>query len=288
MGVLAVPRRAARSSRRAVHGISYRRQPSFGRPTSQACTFAQLESPEYAEWCRRLELPVLHHRKTWEWCFILRVLERADMLRPGRTGLGFGVGREPITAYAANQGCEVLATDAPAEGVRSDAWRETGQLAEHLGDLNYGELCPVEVFTHNVSFRPVDMRAVPDDLGTFDFTWSSCAMEHLGDLDAGLDFFERQLDCLKPGGIGVHTTEFNVDPYGPTLAEGHTVIYQRGHLESLTRRMRKQGHRMKSTFALGDTAEDLHVDVAPFTNVHIRIKTYNFVHTSFGLVVRKR
>ena len=61
MGVLAVPRRAARSSRRAVHGISYRRQPSFGRPTSQACTFAQLESPEYAEWCRRLEAQDVPH-----------------------------------------------------------------------------------------------------------------------------------------------------------------------------------------------------------------------------------
>lgn len=44
---------------------------------------------------------------------------------------------------------------------------------------------------------------------------------------------------------------------------------------------------MKTTFALGTTPEDLHVDIEPYTNVHIRTETYNIVHTSFGLVVQK-
>lgn len=288
MELLALPGRAVRSSRRALRGISYRRQPTFADPISQACTFQQIASPEYAEWCRRLELPVLKHRKMWEWCFILQVLERAGMLRSGRTGLGFGVGHEPITAYVANEGCEILATDLPAEGSRADAWRETGQHAEELGDLNYGALCPAEVFNRNVSFRPVDMREIPKDLGEHDFTWSSCAMEHLGTLEAGLHFFEEQLDCLKPGGVGVHTTEFNVDPDGATLSDGHTVLYRRADLERFVEEMRKRGHHMRATFALGTRSEDLHVDIEPYTDVHIRVETYNFIHTSFGLVIRKK
>ncbi len=36
-----------------------------------------------------------------------------------------------------------------------------------------------------VQYRYVDMSEIPDDLTGFDFTWSSCAFEHLGDLAAG-------------------------------------------------------------------------------------------------------
>ncbi len=287
MDVLSAPGRVARLSWRATHGISYRRVPTMQHPISQACSFGQIESPEYAEWCRRLQLPVLKHRKLWEWCYILQVLESADMFRPGRVGLGFGVGREPITPYAASQGCKIVATDLPAAESKSEEWRDTGQHADRLADLNEEGLCPPDVFERSVTFRPVNMREIPADLNSFDFTWSSCALEHLGSLQGGIDFFENQLACLKPGGIGVHTTEFNVDPDGPTLSDGHTVLYQRKQLEELTARLRKQGHRMKTTFALGTTPEDLHVDIEPYTNVHIRTETYNIVHTSFGLVVQK-
>jgi hypothetical protein len=143
------------------------------------------------------------------------------------------------------------------------------------------------MFATLVSFRPVDMNDVPADLVDFDFTWSSCAMEHLGSLDAGLAFFERQLDCLRPGGVGVHTTEFNVASDDETVETGHTVLYRRRDLEALVYRMRKQGHHMRITFALGDHPEDLHVDMEPFTNTHIRTSTGEFAHTSFGLAVRK-
>ncbi len=288
MDLLALAGRAVRTSRRAAHGISYRREPTLARPISQPCSYGQVASPEYGEWCRRLHLPVLSHRKLWEWCYILAVLEDAGMFRPGRTGLGFGVGREPITAYAAGRGCTIVATDLPADVTKAQEWRETGQHADELEDLNAEGLCPPDVFARSVAFRAVDMRAIPADLNAFDFAWSSCAMEHLGSLAAGLEFFEDQLRCLRSGGVGVHTTEFNVAPDGPTLDAGHTVLYQRGHLEALTARLRKQGHHLKATFALGTAPEDLHVDREPYTNVHLRTETYNHVHTSFGLVVRKK
>ena len=37
--------------------------------------------------------PFMLHRKMWEWLFIAQALAERDMLRPGRVGLGFGVGR---------------------------------------------------------------------------------------------------------------------------------------------------------------------------------------------------
>jgi hypothetical protein len=281
-------RRVANVVRRSMHGVSYRTQPRLKGAISQACTYEQLRSPEYESWCDRLHVARLVHRKLWEWCYALQVLEDAGMLRPGRRGLGFGVGTEPITALLASRGCEVVATDLHAQADEAESWRATGQHADRLADLNHDELCDPEVFARAVSFRPVDMNDVPPDLTGFDFTWSSCAMEHLGSLDAGLGFLERQLECLRPGGVGVHTTEFNVSSDNATIEEGHTVLYRRADLEQLVYRMRKQGHKMRITFALGDTPEDLHVDAEPFTNTHIRTATGDFVHTSFGLVIAKR
>lgn len=208
-----------------------------------------MQSLEYVTWCETLRQPPLKHRKLWEWCYILQVLDKADMFRAGRRGLGFGVGHEPIAAYAAAQGCDIVATDLSSREARAGDWRDTGQHADRLGDLNDEGLCPTDVFERGVSFRPVDMRAIPTDPRQFDFSWSSCAMEHLGSLEGGLEFFENQVACLRPGGVGVHTTEFNVTPAGPTLETGPTVLYQRQHLE----------HQMSITFALGASAEDLHV-----------------------------
>ena len=254
MSLASLPRRAARVALRSSRGVSYRRQPRLADAISQPCTFDQVVSPEYQQWCERLGIRPLHHRKTWEWVYILQVLEQHDMLRPGRRGLGFGVGNEPIAAYAASRQVQVVATDLPMTEPRAEEWQATGEHSRQFEDLNPEGICPSDEFARNVSFREVDMRAVPDDLTAFDFNWSSCAMEHLGSLEAGVEFFERQIATLRPGGVGVHTTEYNVVPDGPTLENPLTVMYQRPHLEELTRAMRRRGHDMTITFALGDAA----------------------------------
>jgi hypothetical protein len=286
--VASLPRRLANVIKRSTHGVSYRSEPRLRGAISQGCTYAQLRSAEYRSWCDRLGEQPLVHRKLWEWVYALEVLEEAGMMQAGRRGLGFGVGTEPITAYLARHGCEIVASDLHADTDEAESWRATGQHADRIADLQRTDLCPADVFERNVSFRAVDMNDVPDDLVGFDFTWSSCAMEHLGSLEAGLQFFSRQLDCLRPGGIGVHTTEFNVASDEDTVADGGTVLYRRRDLERLVFEMRRRGHHMRITFALGDTPEDLHVDMEPFTNTHIRTQTGAFAHTSFGLVVRKR
>jgi hypothetical protein len=148
-----------------------------------------------------------------------------------------------------------------------------------------------------LSFRPVNMNTIPEDLADFDFTdpdftdpdftSSSCALEHLGDLNAGRDFVYRSLDCLKQGGVAVHTTEFTVDSNESTVSEGPTVVYRRQDIERIVDQLNTDGHEIDVTFGLGTTPEDRHIDVVPFTNTHLKVRLEEHVITGIGLAIRK-
>jgi hypothetical protein len=265
---------------------------------SQLCSQESLSSPELRAWADRLrpmwnpkgEDPrsFMLHRKRWEWLFIAEALAERSLLAPGHTGLGFGVGQEPLVALFASYGCDVVATDQPPELAESSGWTESQiEFAGGLDRLNEDGLCPADQFAAHVRYRDVDMNAIPADLRGFDFTWSSCAFEHLGSLAAGADFVMAQLDCLKPGGLGVHTTEFTVSSNDDTIAEGATVLYRRRDIEALVQRLRRAGHTIDIDYTEGTTPEDLHVDLPPYTNVHLRTTLGDYVTTSLALVIEK-
>ena len=78
---------------------------------SRLCTEQTLMSAEYQDWVEKLKEARGHlHRKVWEWCFIAQALQDNDLLRPGKTGLGFAVGQEPLTALFAQRGARIVAT----------------------------------------------------------------------------------------------------------------------------------------------------------------------------------
>jgi hypothetical protein len=231
---------------------------------------------------------VFDHRKMWEWLFICEALREAGMLQAGRRGLGFGVGREALVSVFAGMGCHLVATDLGAQRARDAVWTESNdQYAGGLAGLNEYGFCPPDEFQERVEYRDLDMNAIPDDLRDFDFTWSSCAFEHLGSLAAGMDFVVAQMQCLKPGGIAVHTTELNVSSDTDTIAEGGTVLYRKRDIEDLVRRLRADGHRIAYDFSEGRRSEDRHVDVPPFSNTHLRTKLGEYVTTSIALVIKK-
>lgn len=265
---------------------------------SQLCTYASLTSPELTYWAGQLRpmwdpdgtdpKPFLVHRKMWEWLFVCQALAERDMLRPGRRGLGFGVGREPLVALFAGRGCQLVATDLDPAHAHAAGWTEAG--GEYAGDravLNQYGFCPPDAFDERVAYRYLDMTALPEDLGRFDFTWSSCAFEHLGDLAAGLRFIEAQLDYLAPGGVAVHTTELNVSSDDRTVEAGPTVLYRRRDVAQLVARLRDAGYRIRCDLRDGDTPADRHVDRPPFTDTHLRVGFDEFVTTSLGLIVEK-
>lgn len=261
-------------------------EPSLSRPVSQACTAVQFDEPAYAGWCAAIGEPPRLHRKQWEFCYILQALETRGMLGPGRRGLGFGVGHEPLVAAMAARGCEITATDLPADAARAAFWIDTDQHASGLAGLNDRRLCPPDEFARRVRWEPADMRAVPGHLTGYDFTWSACAFEHLGSLGAGIDFVLASLACLKPGGVAVHTTEYSIHDRWRTRAHGATVVYRRRDLEALFVRAAATGFTTTANWSAGTQPLDAHVDLPPYSpDRHLKLAYRGLTITSFGLVL---
>jgi FkbM family methyltransferase len=273
-------------------GLTYPGGPSSGtqRLTSGLCTRAQLESPAFRYWIGRLGLPFQLRRKDWEFAFILQTLYERGLLVTGVRGLGFAVGEEAIPALLASMGCEVVASDLDPGDARAQAWAETAQLATSLEKLRRPAICPEDDFARLVSYRHVDMNQIPSDLRDFDFTWSSCSFEHCGSIELGLKFVESQMACLKPGGIAVHTTEFNLTSEDETIEEGVTVIFRRRDIDEMVCALEAAGHHVEPvSYVLGQTKDDQTVDIFPYTSIpHLKLLLFDrYVSTSVALIVRK-
>jgi SAM-dependent methyltransferase len=253
------------------------------------CSTSDLLHPRYYEICREIDYPPKFHRKLWEWVFIIHHLEQSGMLAQGRRGLGFGIGLERLPALFAKRGCTIVATDAPPE-IGASGWSNTGQHASALDDLRHPPIVSNEIFDQRVTHRFCDMNAITDDLNGFDFTWSSCCFEHLGDLEAGMQFVINSVEkTLKPGGIAVHTTEFNLSSNEDTIESGPTVIYRRRDIEELVRRLRDRGHEVQPFIPAPQAhALDFHVDIPPYSNIpHLKLKLWQYAATSVGLIVKR-
>jgi hypothetical protein len=187
-------------------------------------------------------------------------------------------------------GSEILASDLDVESAATAGWVGSNEHAASLGILNERNICPPDLFKQNVRFQEVDMNNfISHDLGHFDYVWSSCAFEHLGSLDHGLKFVENSMDCVKSGGLAVHTTEFNVGSNEQTHEDGGTVIYRKRDIDELVKRLRKAGHRVRVNYNFGDQPADYNVDVPPYTHdVHLKLHLMGHTTTSIGLVIRKK
>jgi len=257
---------------------------------SMACTQRQIESPTFRYWATQLrERPGMLHRKLWEWCFIVQALHERGMLRPESRGLGFAVGTEPLSALFATFGCTILASDLDPDSAERAGWVTTNQHASSLAQLNGRGICPDAQFSERVRFRQIDMRALPEDTRGFDFLWSSCALEHLGSLQQGLDFVIDAMKCLRPGGIAVHTTELNCDSDGETVETGDSVLYRKRDLHDLRVLLNERGHSVEPfDFDLGDSEADRYVDEPPYKGkTHLKLRIGKYASTSFGLILRR-
>ena len=263
--------------------------PHLDRPVSQACTQAQMESEIYKEWCKAFKEKPWLHRKQWEFVYILQCLELGDMLKPGRSGLGFGVGGEPLPALFASKGVSILGTDLDPNHARGLGWIETDQHAASKQAMNIRKLCKPDEFERLVEYRSMDMNEIDHYThGQFDFCWSACALEHLGSIDKGLKFIENSIESLRPGGLAVHTTEFNCSSNTMTLDNTSTVLFRRRDFERLGRRLARKGHQIAFNFDIGDQPADRHIDVPPYTqDPHLKIQIAEWTTTSFGLCIRK-
>lgn len=261
---------------------------SFG-TTSLLCREAHFRLPEYHRWCLELKEDPVFQRKQWEFVYILAALERAGVLKAGTRALGFGVGREVLPAVFAARGIQVTATDQALSNAISSGWVGYGQHADGLTALNHPRIVAESELRRLVAFRVADMNHIPSDLTGYDFLWSACSLEHVGTLDLALAFIERSLACLRPGGVAVHTTEFNCGSDEHTITSGATVLLRRRDLVALAQRLAAQGHVMAPLdVEPGQGFLDQWVDLPPFNqDASLRLLIERHVASSSGIIIRR-
>jgi hypothetical protein len=260
--------------------------------TSQLVTYKQMTEPVYEKWLEEMKEENYHNRKQWEYVFILQALKEHGMLREGKRGLGFGVGSEPIAAVLAKYGVEIVATEINIEKKNDRGWIKGRDVASELQTLNRWGICDTEKFHHLVSFKDVDMNYIPEDLWDFDFNWSSCALEHLGNMDLCTEFIFKSLETLKPGGVAVHTTEFTLAKK-LTVKEGFTIFFRESDIREIERRLTAEGHKITVNFHKGNTIHDWMIDIPPYKKEnHIKLLISKhwklLVATSLGLIIQKK
>lgn len=258
-------------------------------PVSRLCTQGEMESDDFRQWMERLqENPTRRHRKMWEYYFVIKSLQEQGMLEPGRRGLVFAVGQEPLPALFASFGCEIVATDMDESRAKRAGWVHTNQHAANLKVLNERGICPPQEFAERVSYRTVDMNHIPRDLTGFDFTWSCCSFEHLGSIRRGQRFIWNMMNCMRPGGIGVHTTEYNLSSNWHTVTRGGTVIFRRRDVDKIASKLTQDGHQIVVDYNRGDMPLDKYIDMPPYSDdKHLRLRLGHYDTTSVGLVIRK-
>jgi SAM-dependent methyltransferase len=270
----------------------------FERPlscTSQICNQEFFGLPLYQYWAARLKEKPFFHRKHWEFIFITQALFENYMLKAGSRGLGFGVGMDPLPALFASIGCKITASDMDINSDKAKNWESTGQHSGNKTELlNQRDICPPGVFATNVSFRGIDMNSIPDDLrgggGGFDFNWSSCALEHIGGPQRSMDFICNCLDTLRPGGLAVHTTEYNLSSNEDTQTDPYSYVFRKKDIELMAEKITRLGHYVYPLdFRQGIQPGDKFVDEPPYKQkLHLRLRLERYAATSIGIIIRKR
>lgn len=245
---------------------------------SQVVRCADFKQPWLLNIAKELNEPFRIHRKLWEFCSIADWFTKLDGY-PHCKVIGFGVGTEPLSAWFAEQGADVIVSDLP-----SAKWVD-GQNATSLSGIPTVGICN-DARLSNLSFAEIDMRCIPEEYtgGEYDFSYSAGSFEHLGSIVNGLKFFCRQMRCLRPGGVAVHTTELLCS--GRQLNESDVVAFAPADLRRLAAMLSRQGDELlELDLESGTHADDLYIDAEPYSDEpHIKMELSGRVLTSICLV----
>lgn len=237
---------------------------------SQAIRYRDFSSKWYKRWSRvlRQENGLYDrkiHNKAWQNAAILQALHERGYLKASNKALGFGVGTERVPSALASLDLLVTATDQDYKKGKKQGWDHIGQLTKTRDDLNQYGIADGEKFDKNVEFMNCDMNNIgPEFNNNYDIIWSNCALGHLGSIELGLKFIEQSLECLKPGGIAVHTTELNVVSDDDTLDMSDTVVFRPKDIIALFYRLRLRGYRCTPlVLDFGKDPEDFNFSAEP-------------------------
>jgi hypothetical protein len=196
-----------------------------------------------------------------------------------------------LPALFASFGVEIVASDQSIEAAERAGWARSGQHSHDISVLNERGVCTQDMFSQLVSFMEVDMNDMPSSLDEqFDFCWSSCSLEHLGSLKHGCDFITKSMGVVKPGGLAIHTTEFNLSSDLDTIESPDFSVYRRCDIDEFLARMAAEGFIVSPVdWTLGEGFAETVVDVPPFGGgePHIRLKAAEYDTTSIGMIIQK-
>jgi hypothetical protein len=269
---------------------------------SKVCTQSDLESQWCRYWIYNLHLPISFNRKNWEYAFVLQALYENNMLNINKYGLGFACGQEIIPSFLASKGCTVVASDKPED---TTGWSKTSEYTSSIDSLYFSEIVDKNIFLDKISLQYIDMNNLnPSLYNKFDFCWSICALEHLGSINHGLEFLTNSVKLLKPGGVSVHTTEFNYLNTPHNLETESCVIFNRDHFLSLKSQLLNNGYLISDfCFDSGVKFYDKYIDLPPFYYNYLhklninnpldfispRLKIFiaGYPSTCFGIIIKK-
>ena len=200
-------------------------------------------SKEYKLFCSEINEEARFHRKQWEFFVISREILRHFNNFEGKNALGFAVGQEVLLEYFVKKGAKIIGSDLHVNNANTEGWKNTNQ---HLSNYKLKGIVDKNIFNNSFTMDYVDMNNIPEKYlkSEFDFIWSSCALEHLGSIKKGLDFIKNSLDCLKSGGVAVHTTEYNLSSETEHCDHKSSSIYSKHDILTLKNELELLGYKV--------------------------------------------
>ena len=254
---------------------------------SRLCKQKDFETEKFKKYVENINHNFRYHRKLWEFVAIIDTLHELNLLKEGTKGLGFAVGTEPLSAYFIKHGCDIVSSDFIVE---NNIWSTNNEVAYNIDNLNEHKIISHDLLSQKCIFRVEDMNNIHSDLkqGKFDFIWSSCAIEHIGGLDKGLNYVVNSLDCLKSGGYSIHTTEYNCSSNDGTAEYSDNGIYRKKDFEKLETMLWGKAVLFPIDYDLGDMRYDNYIDTYPYSNeTHLKLDLFGYISTSALLIIKK-
>jgi hypothetical protein len=197
------------STIRAVPQLLSAARPKLLTPVSQPCTAKQFAEPVYAEWAARMHEPPVADTRQWAHIYILQAIRRYGLLEPGVRAIGFGPDAGAIPALLAASECDVTMADPDAADAA--VWRNPA-------------LCSDALYSQNVTHRPLNRADLPEDVAGYDLLWSQPSPNDLSTVLETMNFIQRALACLKPGGLAVHLVRYDPQAGDEADALGNPIL----------------------------------------------------------------
>ncbi len=194
--------------------------------TSKFCDAADWFDPEIQDIIlQQLRETPRFHRKQWEFASIFRALKHNGKLHSKSKGLSVGGGVERLLYSIAPHVGSLLVTDLYDEQTTWDCARTSDP------EVFVKSQKPFPVDDRNISVKRMDMRSLDLEKETFDFCYSTCAVEHIGHQDDFLRHFNEVARVLKQNGLYVMTTEVSYNT--EVIRDKHNYVFTLEYLEQL-------------------------------------------------------